>query len=77
MVSAGALWLVYDNDANADAQKRNQVQYQCFENDDVADVTVQANKLGADGWEMVTGAAAAGKSTIWCFKRPAWKIVKK
>jgi hypothetical protein len=30
-----------------------------------ADVTSEANKYGAEGWEL-----AASDGTIWCFKRP-------
>ncbi len=33
-----------------------QWQYQCFEADGVAQVTERANKMGEQGWELVTSA---------------------
>ena len=58
-----------------DAPKKSQWQYQCFEADDVAKVTAQANKMGEQGWELVTSAGRKS-STLWCFKRPLWKPTK-
>ncbi|MDH3729173.1 MAG: hypothetical protein OER77_16700 [Myxococcales bacterium] len=52
--------------------KRNQWQYQCFEASGVAQVTERSNKMGEQGWELVTSAGSA-TSTLWCFKRPLWK----
>ncbi|MDH3624311.1 MAG: hypothetical protein OES69_03170 [Myxococcales bacterium] len=52
--------------------KRNQWQYQCFEASGVAQVTARSNKMGEQGWELVTSAGSA-TSTLWCFKRPLWK----
>ncbi len=51
---------------------RDQWQYQCFEASDVAQVTKRSNKMGEQGWELVTSAGRAN-STLWCFKRPLWK----
>ncbi len=47
-------------------------QYQCFEASGVAQVTARSNKMGEQGWELVTSAGSA-TSTLWCFKRPLWK----
>ena len=55
--------------------KKSQWQYQCFEASGVADVTERANKMGQQGWELVTSAGTKG-STLWCFKRPLWKPTK-
>lgn len=55
--------------------KQSQWQYQCFEATGVAQVTEQANKMGEQGWELVTSAGTTG-STLWCFKRPLWKKPK-
>ena len=56
----------------AAAQTKNQWQYQCFEASGVAQVTERSNKMGQQGWELVTSAGSAN-STLWCFKRPLWK----
>jgi len=56
----------------AAAQAKNQWQYQCFEASGVAQVTERSNKMGQQGWELVTSAGSAN-STLWCFKRPLWK----
>lgn len=55
--------------------KKSQWQYQCFEASGVADVTERSNKMGQQGWELVTSAGTKG-STLWCFKRPLWKPTK-
>jgi hypothetical protein len=55
--------------------KQGQWQYQCFEATGVAQVTEQSNKMGEQGWELVT-SAGTGSSTLWCFKRPLWKKPK-
>lgn len=55
--------------------KRSQWQYQCFEASEVAKVTELSNKMGGQGWEMVTSAGTKGQ-TLWCFKRPLWKPTK-
>lgn len=54
---------------------KSQWQYQCFEASGVADVTERSNKMGQQGWELVTSAGTKG-STLWCFKRPLWKPTK-
>jgi len=54
------------------APKKAQWQYQCFESGAVAQITETSNKMGEQGWEMVSGAGTKS-STIWCFKRPLWK----
>ncbi|MEM7435188.1 MAG: hypothetical protein AAF436_08555 [Myxococcota bacterium] len=55
-----------------DHTARNQWQYQCFTAPGVAQVTERANKMGQQGWELVTSAGSSG-GTVWCFKRPLWK----
>lgn len=52
--------------------KQSQWQYQCFQAETVAQVTERANKMGQQGWEMVTSAGKKSE-TLWCFKRPLWK----
>jgi hypothetical protein len=52
--------------------KKSQWQYQCFQAEGVAQVTERSNKMGQQGWEMVTSAGTKGE-TLWCFKRPLWK----
>lgn len=52
--------------------KKSQWQYQCFAASGVAQVTERANKMGQQGWELVTSAGGKG-DTVWCFKRPLWK----
>lgn len=52
--------------------KHSQWQYQCFQAEEVAQVTERANKMGEQGWELVT-AAGKKNETLWCFKRPLWK----
>ncbi len=56
--------------------KKSQWQYQCFEASGVADVTDRSNKMGQQGWELVTSAGSIKGSTLWCFKRPLWKPTK-
>jgi hypothetical protein len=64
------------NPVAADSRPKNsQWQYQCFEATGVADVTERSNKMGQQGWELVTSAGTKG-STLWCFKRPLWKPTK-
>jgi len=58
--------------AAADQPTKSQWQYQCFEASGVAQVTERSNKMGRQGWELVTSAGSAN-STLWCFKRPLWK----
>lgn len=55
-----------------DAPKKAQWQYQCFESAAVAQITETSNRMGEQGWELVSGAGTKS-STIWCFKRPLWK----
>lgn len=55
-----------------DPPRKSQWQYQCFEATGVAKVTELSNKMGGQGWEMVTSAGTKGQ-TMWCFKRPLWK----
>lgn len=55
--------------------KRNQWQYQCFQAYGVAQVTDRSNKMGEQGWELVTSAGTKAE-TLWCFKRPLWKPTK-
>lgn len=55
--------------------KHNQWQYQCFQAEEVAQVTERANKMGEQGWELVTSAGKKNE-TLWCFKRPLWKPTK-
>lgn len=55
--------------------KKAQWQYQCFQAAGVAEVTDRSNKMGQQGWELVTSAGAKS-STLWCFKRPLWKPTK-
>ena len=58
---------------SADAPpKKSQWQYQCFQAEGVAQVTERSNKMGQQGWELVTSAGTKGE-TLWCFKRPLWK----
>lgn len=52
--------------------QKNQWQYQCFAASGVAQVTERANKMGQQGWELVTSAGGKGE-TVWCFKRTLWK----
>jgi len=56
--------------------KKAQWQYQCFEADGVAQVTDRSNKMGEQGWELVTSAGTGKGPTLWCFKRPLWKPTK-
>ena len=69
---AGALITLGAPVSAEDPPKKYQWQYQCFEASGVAQVTELANKMGEQGWEMVTSAGTRG-STLWCFKRPLWK----
>lgn len=55
-----------------DPPKKSQWQYQCFQADGVTEVTARSNKMGEQGWEMVTSAGTKA-NTLWCFKRPLWK----
>ncbi len=75
---AAALWIAPSVPVSADthgAPKRAQWQYQCFEASGVAQVTEMSNKMGEQGWEMVSSAGMKS-ATIWCFKRPLWKPTK-
>ena len=58
--------------AEGTGTERSTWQYQCFEASGVAQVTERANRMGQQGWELVTSAGSA-KATLWCFKRPLWK----
>lgn len=72
MVAAG-LVLAEAGEVAADSPpKKSQWQYQCFQAEGVAQVTERANKMGQQGWELVTSAGTKG-NTLWCFKRPLWK----
>ena len=55
-----------------DPPRKSQWQYQCFQAEGVAQVTERSNKMGEQGWELVTSAGTKGE-TLWCFKRPLWK----
>ena len=55
-----------------DPPRKSQWQYQCFQAEGVAQVTERSNKMGQQGWELVTSAGTKGE-TLWCFKRPLWK----
>ena len=55
--------------------KKSQWQYQCFQATGVTEVTDRSNKMGQQGWELVTSAGTKG-STLCCFKRPLWKPTK-
>lgn len=44
-------------------------EYSCFKENDSETVVVQANRFGAQGWEMITVDGTVG-ATTWCFKRP-------
>ena len=63
------------NPVAAEPPPKSQWQYQCFEATGVAAVTERSNKMGQQGWELVTSAGTKG-STLWCFKRPLWKPTK-
>lgn len=59
----------------ARAQGVQRWEYHCFFANE--DITKNANRMGAEGWEMVTGAGAGAGDGIlkemqfvWCFKRP-------
>jgi hypothetical protein len=61
--------------ARADAPARQQWQYLCWRGSD--DITLNANKYGQEGWEMVAAAGAGSgqglaqhETMVWCFKRP-------
>ncbi len=70
---AGGLAIAGTGSVAADSpQAKNQWQYQCFQAEGVAQVTERSNKMGQQGWELVTSAGTSG-STLWCFKRPLWK----
>ena len=46
-------------------------EYYCIEN--LENIHERSDKLGAEGWEMVTATAVPGAATfyyMWCFKRP-------
>jgi hypothetical protein len=62
--------------ARADAPApRQQWQYLCWRGSE--DITMNANKYGQDGWEMVAAAGSGSgqglaqhETMVWCFKRP-------
>jgi len=69
----GGFALAGNGQVSADSPpKKSQWQYQCFQADGVRQVTERANKMGQQGWELVTSAGTKGE-TLWCFKRPLWK----
>jgi len=73
---AGA-FIATANPVSAEKPPQNsQWQYQCFEATGVAQVTEQSNKMGEQGWELVTSAGSREGSTLWCFKRPLWRPKK-
>jgi hypothetical protein len=43
-------------------------EYSCFQEHTAESVVQDANKAGAEGWEMVVGSASSGRF-LWCFKR--------
>ena len=69
---AAGLFVNQGAPVSADSPTRSQWQYQCFEASGVAQVTEQSNKMGEQGWELVTSAGMKS-STLWCFKRSLWK----
>lgn len=70
---AGGFVLVRGAEVSAESPPRHsQWQYQCFQAEGVAQVTERSNKMGEQGWELVTAAGMKGE-TLWCFKRPLWK----
>lgn len=74
-LGAGAFIAGVNPVAADDPPRQSQWQYQCFQAEDVAQVTERANKMGEQGWEMVTSAGKKSE-TLWCFKRPLWKPIK-
>jgi hypothetical protein len=45
-------------------------EYSCVDVDN-DDATQTANKMGAQGWEIVGSAESSGRNeNFWCFKRP-------
>jgi len=72
---AGTLLAQTGRVAADNVPKKNQWQYQCFAAEGVAQVTDRSNKMGEQGWELVTSTATKD-STLWCFKRPLWKPTK-
>ncbi len=70
---SGGLLLAQTGGVSADSPPKNrQWQYQCFQAEGVTQVTDRANKMGQQGWELVTSAGTKAQ-TLWCFKRPLWK----
>lgn len=69
----GGLALAGTGAVSADSPpKKSQWQYQCFQAEGVTQVTDRSNKMGQQGWELVTSAGTKAE-TLWCFKRPLWK----
>jgi hypothetical protein len=69
----GGLALACTAAVSADSPpKKSQWQYQCFQAEGVTQVTDRSNKMGQQGWELVTSAGTKAE-TLWCFKRPLWK----
>jgi hypothetical protein len=69
----GGLLLAEAAGVSADSPpKESQWQYQCFQAEGVTQVTERANRMGQQGWELVTSAGTKAE-TLWCFKRPLWK----
>jgi hypothetical protein len=50
------------------AQSTTRWQYHCVETDEAEDIAAAANQLGAQGWELASGAADGQAHQIWCFK---------
>jgi len=69
---AGAFIAAANRVAADNPPMKSQWQYQCFQAEGVAQVTERANKMGEQGWELVTSAGKRTE-TLWCFKRPLWK----
>jgi FlaG/FlaF family flagellin (archaellin) len=47
--------------------------YACVKANDASSAHEQANKLGAEGWELAAATLSGGvgiQQAIWCFKRP-------
>lgn len=53
----------------ASAQNIQRWDYYCVTEWGAQEVTLAAQRLGKEGWEM-TGAATTPNRAVWCFKRP-------
>ena len=68
---AGASGLVVPPaSAQQQAMRLPRWEYFCAEISlEPGDVTSQANKLGAQHWELVANGRTTGYADLWCFKR--------